>query len=77
MSFKSKKLKISTYPTEPLIIIRRLISPLLAKIINRSLNSGVVPQILKTRRVVPIFKSGGGSVLGNYISKKYSFTNFE
>ena len=66
MSFQSKKCDISTYPIEALKIIKCLISPLLAKIVNNSLNSGVFPQILKTGRVVPIFKSGDRKQVGNY-----------
>ena len=66
MSFKAKKCDISTYPIEALKIIKCLTSPLLAKIVNNSLNSGVFPQILKTGRVVPIFKSGDRKQVGNY-----------
>ena len=44
------------------------ISFILAKVINNSLDSGVFPQILKTKRVVPIFKSGDRSEVGNYRS---------
>ena len=66
MSFKSKKCDISTYPVECLKIIKHIISPILAKIVNNSLLSGIFPHIFKTGRVVPIFKSGDRSECGNY-----------
>ena len=39
---------------------------ILAKIINKSFNEGVFPQQLKTARVVPIFKEGTKTEVGNY-----------
>ena len=39
---------------------------ILAKIINKSFNEGVFPQQLKTARVVPIFKEGSKTDVGNY-----------
>ena len=39
---------------------------ILAKIINRSFSEGVFPQQLKTARVVPIFKQGSKTDVGNY-----------
>ena len=47
-------------------IIRRIISHLIAKLINISLNSGVFAQLLKTGCIVPIFKSDERNEEGNY-----------
>ena len=38
----------------------------LTHIINQSLTSGIVPQIMKIARVMPIFKSGDKHNFGNY-----------
>ena len=49
MPFKyKKKCDISTYPIEPLKVIKPIVSHILAKVINNSLNSGAFLQILKT-----------------------------
>ena len=39
---------------------------ILAKIINKSFNDGVIPEQLKTGRLVPIFKEGSKTDVGNY-----------
>ena len=42
------------------------ISVPLAHIINLSLGSGVVPDQMKTARIIPLFKSGVHSLVTNY-----------
>ena len=45
---------------------KHVIAQSLTDIINKSLNTGVVPRAWKLARVVPIFKSGDTSCLNNY-----------
>ena len=53
-------------PVKVLIYISDLISPIFAIIFNKSIYGGVLPNCLKIARVVPIFKGGTESNVGNY-----------
>ena len=43
-----------------------LISEPLTRIINLSIQSGIVPYRMKMARAIPIFKSGDNALLSNY-----------
>lgn len=47
-------------------MVQDILIPVLTKLINEVLNSGEYPDILKCSRVIPIFKSGIPSSVGNY-----------
>ncbi len=66
-SFKNNSSYDADYLSMSLIkqIISGLVKPL-TTIINASLLSGIVPRLLKTARVVPIFKAGSKTELINY-----------
>ena len=66
MSLRSKISHIFIYSDKILKYISNLVSPLLTNIMNKSLTSGLFPQLLKVARIVPIFKAGDPNQLGNY-----------
>lgn len=49
-----------------LLIIKDLIIPGLTNLINNTFKSGIFPEVLKTGKIVPIFKSGDTKILTNY-----------
>ena len=65
-SFQNKSSHISTYSLTVIKFISPLISPILRDLINRSLAEGSFPNFCKIARVVPIFKSGSPTEVGNY-----------
>ena len=65
-ALKDKPCHISTYPVKVLKKLNPVISPVLCKIINRSLLTGHFPSLLKTARVVPIYKGGNLNEMSNY-----------
>ena len=65
-SFQNKASHISTYSVIAIKAISNLISPILRHIVNKSLSEGHFPKFCKIARVVPVFKSGLSSSLGNY-----------
>ena len=65
-SFQNKSSHMSTYSVKVIKFISPLISPILRDLINRSLAEGIFPNFCKIARVVPVFKSGSSSSLGNY-----------
>ena len=65
-SFKNKPCGLYCVPMKVLKTIADIISPILAKLINRSFTSGEFPQCLKIARITPIYKSGDHSDVGNY-----------
>ena len=62
-----------TYDLEIVVIIKnfeneksaKLISPLLAKLYNNCMDTGIFPQIFKTDKITPIFKKGNKELLEN------------
>lgn len=53
--------------SRPLLLnVSPLIDSLLAFLFNLSFNTGVFPECFKTARVIPLFKQGDRSLLGNY-----------
>ena len=46
--------------------IKHLITDSLTLIINQSLNTGIFPENLKSAKVLPLFKKGDSSTMGNY-----------
>ena len=57
-SLKNKRSNINVIPNHVLKKISFIISPILARIVNLSVTSGLFPKLLKIARVVPIFKGG-------------------
>ena len=66
MSLKNKRCNINVIPNYVLKRISFIISPVLARIINISVVSGVFPNSLKVALVVPIFKKGNKDEVKNY-----------
>ena len=61
--------KCSTSDVVPIFIYKFLspiVSPIIAKLFNKSLIKGIFPSMLKLGKVVPIFKSGDASLISNY-----------
>ena len=54
---------ISTFFIKP---VADIISPILARFFNFSVEKGVFPDVLKTARVVPVFKSGNKDSISNF-----------
>ena len=65
-TLRNKQGGINNLPTNVLKHIICTISPALAAIVNRSLESGVFPDSQKIARVVPLFKDGDRSDINNY-----------
>ena len=65
-SLKDKPSHFNSVPTKVLKFIRRLISPLLASIINKSIEDGIFPDSLKIAKIIPIFKQGDKYEIQNY-----------
>ena len=65
-TFKNKKTNNNNIPTSVLKRVSHSLSELLAEIFNESIICGKFPEILKTGRVIPLFKSGSRSSLSNY-----------
>jgi hypothetical protein len=65
-SFKNKGCNIDSIPSFVFKQIADIISPTLANLLNVSFTSGVFPDVLKTARVIPIFKSGCRNIISNY-----------
>ena len=63
---KNKPSGIHTYPVKILKELKFIIAPILASIINKSLQLGQFPAILKIARVVPLHKGGCRSDINNY-----------
>ena len=55
-----------TYPSKVVKILEPILSPLLAVIVNKSIDTSYFPNYLKTARVIPIYKSGDKSEVTNY-----------
>ena len=49
-----------------LILIKKIIAPSLALVINQSLMTGIFPASLKIAKVIPLFKKGNEKIFGNY-----------
>ena len=64
----NKTYGLYSFPTFLLKLSKSIISPVLAMIINMSIEQGVYPSKLKTAKIVPIFKSGDQSEPDNYRS---------
>ena len=65
-NMKNKSSPISTYPVKVLKYISKIISPILASIVNKSLGNGIFPEQFKVARVIPLYKGGDKSTTGNY-----------
>ena len=66
MSFKSKGAPIYEIPTKIYKFISKEISSSLSYLINFSIRIGEFPKILKTARIIPIFKHGEKSNIKDY-----------
>ena len=65
-NLKNKKCGLFSIPVRVLKHINCIIAPVIASIINKSIEQGVFPDSLKVACVIPLFKSGEKSLLGNY-----------
>lgn len=65
-SFESKSASIDQIPSFMYKHVADIISPVISKLINRSVQNGVFPSCLKRTRVIPIFKKGDRSSVKNY-----------
>ena len=66
LNLKNKKSGINTYST---IIIKQLssiLTPIITKLINRSLATGHFPDFLKVARVITLYKTGDVTNVNNY-----------
>ena len=66
-----KKLKNSSYGTDsvPVFVFKKIshiVSPILAKLINKSFSDGIFPCSLKNASVIPVFKGGSRDTLSHY-----------
>lgn len=66
MSFESKSCSVYVLPPKILKCVCDIISPVLAKLINSSMLSGIFPGYLKLARVIPLPKGGDSSLCSNY-----------
>ena len=66
MSLKNKTCHISTYSVKIIKHLSSIIPPILTHLINKSISTGYFPKMLKTARVVPIYKSGESKDVNNY-----------
>ncbi len=65
-SIKNKKCNTDTIPNFIYKCISNIISFVLSRLINLSLETWIFPKILKKARVVALFKSGDRRLLSNY-----------
>jgi len=65
-SLKNKSCHLNEIPISILMKLSKLISPILSALINFSFVSGKFPKLLKTARVVPVFKGGDSASVNNY-----------
>ena len=63
---KDKSSPLDTYPTKIIKILEPILTPLLAVIVNKSINTSYFPNCLKTARVIPIYKNGDKKDVTNY-----------
>ena len=66
MSLKNKTCHISTYSVKLFKHLLRFISPILTHFTNKSNTTGYFSKLLKTTRVVPIYKYGENANVNNY-----------
>ena len=66
LNLKDRSCPTDCIPVKVLKYISDLTSPIFAIVINKSIYEGVFPDCLKITRVVPIFKGGIESNVGNY-----------
>ena len=65
-SVPNKGGNINTIPITVYKSISNLIAPIVVDIFNSSLSEGVLPDVLKLSRVVPVYKSGNSGIVCNY-----------
>lgn len=65
-SLRNKKCSVDTLPALVLKYISDILAPVLCSLINLSIANSTFPDSLKLARVVPLFKGGDSSCLGNY-----------
>ena len=66
ISLKNKSSSCDNISVKVLKAISGAILPILTKLINKSLSSGIFPRSLKIANVIPLFKSGTPTLLENY-----------
>ena len=62
----NKSCSIDSYPNKIFKALKTEISPIMAKIYNKSISTQNFPDFFKVARVIPLFKSGSRSEVGNY-----------
>ena len=65
-NMRNKPTNLNTYPIKIIKNARRILSPILAHLINNSLSKGCFPNSLKRARVVPLHKGGDRDDINNY-----------
>ena len=65
-SLKNKSCPMNTFPAKVIKIINPLVSPILTKILNDSINKAEFPEFMKTARVLPVFKGGDSNNVSNF-----------
>ena len=65
-SLKNKKGSLEEIPVSILKMIADLISPVLSKLFNQSVDSGTFPELLKLAKIIPIYKTGPKTDINNY-----------
>ena len=68
----NKAKDIYDFPSRIIKGVADLIADPLAIMINKSLTSGVFPELLKHAKVIPLFKSGLKNEIGQYLSTQFS-----
>lgn len=65
-SLKNKSSDINVVPTKVLKYINDIISPVVCAIVNRSVSTGIFPDLLKIAKVIPLFKQDNRLFVQNY-----------
>ena len=65
-SLKNKRCDTSMLPARVLKSISQIISPILKALVNLSFSTGIFSDYFKIARVVPLFKGGDKTAVGNY-----------
>ena len=65
-TFKNKASDLETVPVFIFKTLKDMLSPHIAHLFNKSLNTGVFPDCLKLAKIIPIFKAGDTKLMKNY-----------
>ena len=65
-SLKNKPCTLDCYSSSLLKVCSEILSPVICKLINMSISSGVFPSLLKKAKVIPLHKGGDSTICSNY-----------